>query len=153
MNCRELRRLSAQRSIAQRDISEVRISGIQDAAIQWSGSGSITNSIIDHCGAGIITYNAAVDAALTIENCTIDHSGVNGVQVGGVSSFPVFLVSGSGPLAFGLVAFGIGLLLHDRTRDTTVLRYRRITRSRSRPTAGCPCSPGSSSRRSAWPAA
>jgi MYXO-CTERM domain-containing protein len=74
-------------------VSDVRISGLEGAAVQWSGTGSITNSIFDHCGGGIVAYNGVTAATLTVENCTIDHSTVNGVQVGGSSNFPVYLVN------------------------------------------------------------
>jgi MYXO-CTERM domain-containing protein len=74
-------------------VSDVRFSGITDAAVQWGGTGSIINSVFDNNGAGIVAYAGIIDATLTVENCTIDHSGVYGVRVGGTANFPVYLVN------------------------------------------------------------
>ena len=49
-----------------------------DAASPLSGSGSIMNTIVDHCATGITRRQRRTDAALTIENCTIDHNTVSG---------------------------------------------------------------------------
>jgi MYXO-CTERM domain-containing protein len=74
-------------------ISEVRISGMTDVGISISGSGSIMNTIIDRCANGISNANAVTNAALTIENCTIDNNVSVGVLVNGAAGFPVSLVN------------------------------------------------------------
>ena len=74
-------------------IGEVRISGMVSIGIAMTGSGSIMNTIVDHCAAGISNVNALPYAALTIENCTIDSNSATGVLAGATSTFPLSLVN------------------------------------------------------------
>ena len=71
-------------------IAEVRVTGMVSIGIAMTGSGSIMNTIVDHCAAGISNGNALLYAALTIENCTIDSNSFTGVLAG---TTPTFLVN------------------------------------------------------------
>jgi hypothetical protein len=80
-------------SVVDALISQVRISGMTGVGISILGSGSIMNTIVDRCANGISTDGAASNAALTVENCTIDQNGSVGVLVNGASGSTVYLVN------------------------------------------------------------
>ena len=69
-------------------LSEIRVTGMSEVTstdgvgILFTGTGTITNAIVDHnANAGISVQNAPSGASLTIESCTIDHNWI------GVSAF------------------------------------------------------------------
>jgi len=74
-------------------IAEVRVTGMVSIGIAMTGSGSIMNTIVDHCAGGISNANALLYTALTIENCTIDSNSFTGVLAGATSTFPLSLVN------------------------------------------------------------
>jgi hypothetical protein len=80
-------------SVVDALLSQVRISGMTGVGISITGSGSIMNTIIDRCVNGISTDGATSNAALIVENCTIDHNSSAGVLVNGASGSSVSVVN------------------------------------------------------------
>ena len=74
-------------------ISEVRVSGTSDVGISFRGSGSISNSIVDHCASGISTASAIPGAALIVENSVLDGNATEGLINMGSAEDSVTLVN------------------------------------------------------------
>ena len=80
-------------SVADALISQVRVSGTSDVGISFLGSGSIINSIVDHCASGISTASAIPGAALIVENSVLDGNATEGLINMGSAEDSVTLVS------------------------------------------------------------